>query len=151
MLLWLILAGSFFSQMMGVMGVQAFVRDTMVGLEVNRWFILVGMMISVFIMGMFMDDAPIIIIFLPLFIPVISGLGFDVFWFGFIFALNTLIGLITPPFGMILFYFKGLNIPGVTLMDIYRSILPFVLILIVVLIVCIVFPAIALWLPATML
>jgi len=150
MLLWLIAAGCFFSQMMGVMGVQTYVKELILGLEVNRWVILVGILALVFVMGMFMDDAPIIIIFLPIFLPIISELGFDLFWFGFIFALDTLIGIVTPPFGMILFYFKGLNIPGVTMMDIYRSVIPFVFIMVAVLIACVLFPQIAVWLPGTM-
>lgn len=150
MLLWLIAAGCFFSQMMGVMGVQTYVKELILGLEVNRWVILIGILSLVFVMGMFMDDAPIIIIFLPIFLPIISGLGFDLFWFGFIFALDTLIGIVTPPFGMILFYFKGLNIPGVTMMDIYRSVIPFVFIMVAVLIACVLFPQIAVWLPGTM-
>ena len=150
MLLWLIAAGSFFSQMMGVMGVQTYVKELILGLEVNRWIIVVGILSLVFVMGMFMDDAPIIIIFLPIFIPIVGELGFDLFWFGFVFALDTLIGIVTPPFGMILFYFKGLNIPGVTMMDIYRSVIPFVFIMVAVLITCVLFPQIAVWLPSTM-
>jgi len=150
MLLWLLVAGSFFSQMMGVMGVQAYVRDLVVGLEVSRWVILIGMLASLFIMGCFMDDFPIIIIFLPIYLPILTELGFDPFWFVFLFGLTCLIGIITPPFGMVLFYFKGLNIPGVTMMDIYRSIIPYVLVLVVVVTICVVFPPMVVWLPSTM-
>jgi len=150
MLFWLIIAGAFFSQMIGILGVQTYVKDLLTGANVNPWVILIGILGSVFIMGMFMDDAPIIIIFLPIFLPVIKELGFDPFWFGFIFCMDCLIGILTPPFGMVLFYFKGLNIPGVSMMDIYRSVIPYILIMIVVMILCIVFPPIAVWLPSTM-
>jgi len=150
MLMWLLIAGSFFSQMMGVMMVQAFIKDILLGLEVGRWVILIGILGLVFVMGMFMDDTPIIIIFLPIFLPIIAELGFDTFWFAFAFTLDCLIGIMTPPFGMVLFYFKGLNIPGVSMMDIYWAIIPYVLVMIGVLILCLVFPPIAMWLPSTM-
>jgi len=150
MLMWLLIAGSFFSQMMGVMMVQAYIKDILLGLEVGRWVILIGILGLVFVMGMFMDDTPIIVIFLPIFLPIIAELGFDTFWFAFAFTLDCLIGIMTPPFGMVLFYFKGLNIPGVTMIDIYLSIIPYVLVMIGVLILCLVFPPIAVWLPGTM-
>ena len=150
MLMWLLIAGSFFSQMMGVMGVQTYVKDILVGLEVNRWVVVIGILGMVFIMGMFMDDAPIIIIFLPIFLPVVGALGFDTLWFAFVFTMDCLVGIMTPPFGMVLFYFKGLNIPGVTMMDIYRSIIPYVFVMVAVMILCVVFPPLAMWLPGTM-
>lgn len=150
MLMWLLIAGSFFSQMMGVMGVQTYVKDILLGLEVNRWVVLIGILGMVFIMGMFMDDTPIIVIFLPIFLPIVGALGFDTFWFAFVFTMDCLIGIMTPPFGMVLFYFKGLNIPGVTMMDIYRSIIPYVFVMVAVMILCVVFPPLAMWLPGTM-
>jgi len=150
MLMWLLIAGCFFSYMMGVMGVQHYVRDILVGLEVNRWVILIMILGLVFIMGMFMDDTPIMVIFLPVFLPVIDALGFDIFWFVFVFAMDCLIGIMTPPFGMVLFYFKGLNIPGVTMMDIYLSVIPYIFVMIAVLIICILFPPIVTWLPSMM-
>lgn len=150
MLLWLLMCGKFFSQMLGVMGVQAFVQDFILGLEIYPWAILAGMLGSLFVLGCFMDDSPLTVIFLPIYLPIVSALGFPVFWFVFIWFMNCLIAIMTPPFGMVLFYFKGLNIPGVTMMDIYRGIIPFVIIMIVVMILCIVFPPLAMWLPSTM-
>lgn len=150
MLLWLIIAGNFFSQMLGVLGVQAYIHDLVVGLDVNRWVILTGLLGSVYIIGMFMDDAPIIVIFLPIFMPIATSLGFDPLWFGFVFTVDMLIAIMTPPFGMALFFFKGLNHPGVTMTDIYRAIIPFVIIMTGVMILCIAFPIIPMWLPGTM-
>lgn len=150
MLLWLIIAGNFFSQMMGVLGVHAYIHELVLGLDVGRWTILTAILASVYIIGMFMDDAPIAVIFLPIFMPIVMNLGFDPIWFALIFTIDLLICIMTPPFGMVLFYFKGLNHPGVTMMDIYRAIIPFVAIMTGVMILCIFVPAIATWLPGMM-
>jgi len=150
MLMLLLITAAYFGQMMGVLGVQIYIKDLLTGADVSRWVILGGMLGLVFMMGMFMDDCPITVIFLPIFYPIIKTLGFNPLWFVFLFSLDEVIGLITPPFGMVLFYFKGLNIPGVTMMDIYRSIFPYVLISIGILLLAIIFPPLVLWLPNTM-
>jgi len=150
MLMLLLITAAYFGQMMGVLGVQIYIKDLLTGADVSRWVILGGMLGLVFMMGMFMDDCPITVIFLPIFYPIIKTLGFNPLWFVFLFSLDEVIGLITPPFGMVLFYFKGLNIPGVTMMDIYRSIFPYVLISLGVLLLAIIFPPLVLWLPNTM-
>lgn len=150
MLMFLLITAAYFGQMMGILGIQVYIKDLLTGAEVSRWVILASMLGLVFFMGMFMDDVPITVIFLPIFFPIAKALGFDLLWFVFLFSLDEVIGLITPPFGMVLFYFKGLNIQGVTMMDIYRSIFPYVLIAIGVLLLVILFPPLALWLPSTM-
>ena len=150
MLMLLLITAAYFGQMMGILGIQMYIKDLLTGAEVSRWVILGGILGLVFIMGMFMDDCPITVIFLPIFYPIIKDLGFNPLWFVFLFSLDEVIGLITPPFGMVLFYFKGLNIAGVTMMDIYRAIFPYVLISIAVLLLAIIFPQLVLWLPSTM-
>lgn len=150
MLMFLLITAAYFGQMMGILGIQIYIKDLLTGAEVSRWVILASMLGLVFFMGMFMDDVPITVIFLPIFFPIAKALGFDLLWFVFLFSLDEVIGLITPPFGMVLFYFKGLNIQGVTMMDIYRSIFPYVLIAIGVMLLVILFPPLALWLPSTM-
>jgi len=150
MLMWVLLAANAFSQLIGAMGVQGYITDLLTGLAVSRWVILGAILVITYVAGMFIDATPIAVIFLPIFFPIVSALGFDMLWFGLIFTMDLLIGLITPPFGVILFYFKGLNFPGVTIMDIYRSILPFVLIMTVVMILVVVLPQIAVWLPNMM-
>jgi len=150
MIFWLLIAGSMFSSLLGLTGVTHYIGDIMTGMVANRWVTLFAMLFIVFIMGMFMDPTPITIICIPIFMPIVRTLGFDPLWFGLIFTMDLLIGFITPPFGLNMFYFKGLNHPGVTMTDIYRSTLPFVLLMIIAWIICIVFPPIATWLPGTM-
>jgi TRAP-type mannitol/chloroaromatic compound transport system permease large subunit len=106
------------------------------------------MQLILFIMGFFMDPAGIIMICIPVFVPLIVKLGFDPIWFGVLFTINMELGYITPPFGFNLFYMKGLAGPlGVSMADIYRSIVPFVLLGILGLIIIMLLPQLAVWLP----
>ena len=150
MLLWLLATGACFSQLIGVLGVQDYVRDLLLGLPVSPMVIIVGILFLVFILGMFIDATPIAVIFLPIFYPIVLALGFDLLWFGLLFTMDLLVGIMTPPFGMVLFYFKGLNLPGVTMMDIYRSIVPFFLIMMAVMVLVFLIPGLAVWLPNLM-
>jgi len=150
MVLWLLVAGNMFSQLLGIAGVQAYTQEMVLGLQVSPWAVVIAILVIVFILGMFIDATPITVIFLPIFFPIVDALGFDPLWFTFIFTMDILIGLITPPFGMVLFFFKGLNIPGVTMMDIFKSIYPYVAIMTVVLILVVLVPELAVWLPNQM-
>jgi TRAP-type mannitol/chloroaromatic compound transport system permease large subunit len=150
MIFWIILGGSAFSVMLGLTGVKDFIAEILIAEEANRWFVLILMLVIVYIMGMFMDATAIAIICIPIFAPIVLELGFDMLWFGFIFTMDMLIGFITPPFGVNLFYFKGLGHPGVTMTDVYRSVLPYVLLITIAWILCIIFPPIATWLPGKM-
>jgi TRAP-type C4-dicarboxylate transport system permease large subunit len=109
------------------------------------------MMVVVVIMDAFMDLVGIIMLTLPIFMPVIHALGFDPVWFAVIFLINLMIGTRSPPFGLTLFVMKAVAPPGTTMGDIFRSVLPFLGLDIIVMILIIIFPAIALWLPGLML
>jgi len=150
MVFWLIIGGCCFSSMLGLTGVKEFISEILTGVSASRWVILTIMLVIVYLMGMLMDATAIAIICIPLFIPIVRELGFDPLWFGLIFTMDMIIGYITPPFGIDAFYFKGLGHPGVTMLDIYKSVLPFVIIITMVWVVCIIFPAISTWLPGTM-
>jgi TRAP-type mannitol/chloroaromatic compound transport system permease large subunit len=86
----------------------------------------------------------------PIFFPVVQQLGFDPLWFGVLFVVNMEMAFLTPPFGLNLFFLKGVAPPDVTMGDIYRSIGPFVAIQAVALIFVMVFPSLATWLPSLM-
>ena len=150
MLMWLLVAGGTFSQLIGIVGVQSYLRDLLLALTVSPLAIVIGILALVYILGMFIDATPIAVVFLPIFYPIVNALGFDMLWFGLLFTMDLLVGVMTPPFGMVLFYFKGLNIPGVTMMDIYRSIIPYVLIMTLVMILLFLVPELAVWLPNQM-
>ena len=109
--------------------------------------IIVGMQIVILIMGMFMEVVSIMLITLPIFMPVVTALGFDPVWFGVLFLINAEVALISPPFGISLFVIRGAAPAGTTMAEIYAAALPFVGLILVVMGLITAFPGIALWLP----
>jgi tripartite ATP-independent transporter DctM subunit len=151
MVMWILLGAKCFSHIYIAIGASEFVHELIMGFELNRWLIVIGMQIIFFILGCFMDPAGIIMICTPVFIPLITDLGFDTVWFGILFTINMEIGYITPPFGFNLFYMKSLAEPmGVSMGEIYRSIIPFTLLAFIAIALVMIFPGLALWLPSTM-
>jgi tripartite ATP-independent transporter DctM subunit len=122
------------------------------------WEILIFMMVLVFVLGFFFDWIEICLIVLPIFAPVLKGVEFGphlgeggpilfVTWFVIMMSVNLQTSFLTPPFGFTLFYMKGTVPPSITMAHIYRGIVPFVLLQVLGLILVIVFPELALWLP----
>jgi len=83
----------------------------------------------------------------PLFTPIVVSMGYDPIWFGVLMIINILVAVQTPPYGFALFYLKGVAPVDVSMADIYRSVAPFILVNLVVLVLCMIFPQIILWLP----
>lgn len=151
MVLWILLGAKCFSHIYMAMGASELVYSVFSGLEVNRWVLIVAMQFILLILGFFMDPAGIIMICAPVFVPLAVKLGFDPVWFGILFTINTELGYITPPFGFNLFYMKGIAGPmGISMQDIYRSIIPFVFLEILGIAIIMLFPSLAMWLPDTM-
>jgi len=150
MVFWLMIGGSVFNTLLGVTGVTDLILKILGGVALDPWIVLVIMLGIGYILGMFIETTAICIITVPLFMPVVRALGFDPLWFGLIYVMDLLIGLITPPFGLNLFYFKGLGHRDVTMANIYWAVLPFIVAMTGAWIICILFPQIALWLPARM-
>jgi len=107
-------------------------------------------MFIIFILGMFIDYFAIILIIGPLFTPIAGALGFDLIWFSLLVIMNLQMANITPPFAYAIFYLRGVAPPEVTMGDIYRGVYPFVALQWIGLVVVIMFPQIALWLPGKM-
>ena len=101
-------------------------------------------------LGLFLDEIRIILLWVPVFLPIIKALNFDPVWFGILFLVNAHMDYLTPPFGYTLFHLKGVAPQGVTMGDIYRSIIPFVLLQAMGLGLGMVFLQIILWLPSLM-
>jgi len=114
---------------------------------------MVTLQVVLFLLGCIMDPFAILMLVMPMFIPVVKALGFDVLWFEILFVINMQMGFITPPFGYNLFYMKGVITEDmdISIGDIYRSALPFVALQAIGLAIVIAFPPIATWLPAIML
>jgi len=138
------------------LGGDGLVRDFLNGLGLGSWGIVIVFMLTVFILGFFFDWIEVVLIVLPIFIPVVQGLDFgDLFqsnreaivWFGILIAVNLQTSFLTPPFGFALFYLKGTAPAGISIGHIYRGIVPFVMLQIVVVLLLLRFPELVLWLP----
>jgi tripartite ATP-independent transporter DctM subunit len=145
---WVILAALAFSSVFDGLGaVHAIESLFLERWHLSPWGIIAMMQVSYLLMGMFLDDTAMLIIVAPLYVPLVINLGFDAIWYGVLYTITCQIAYMTPPFGYNLFLMKAMAPPEVTLGDIYRSITPFVLVMIVGLIIVMLFPGIALWLP----
>jgi len=147
MVMWILFgAYSFVSAYQG-MGAPHLIERIMHYIPGGPWGTVIFIQIILFILGCLLDPAGIMMICVPVFLPVIKAYGFDPLWFGILFTINMELGYITPPFGFNLFYLKGMVPPSITMADIYRSVIPYMLVSLVGLVLVMIFPQIALWLP----
>ena len=147
MVMMLFIGGKFFSTVFLSMGGGDVVADVLVGSGLNRWLVLVIMMGIVFLMGMFIDWAAILLVTVPIFMPIAMELEFNPLWFSLLLCVNLQTSFLTPPFGYALFYFKGVAPEGYTMGHIYRGIMPFVMLQILGLVILSIFPELITWLP----
>jgi tripartite ATP-independent transporter DctM subunit len=150
MILWITIGARCFISVFSAVGGDELVLHFVSALALNRWIILILIQLMLIFLGLFLDEIGIILLCVPIFLPIIKALHFDPVWFGILFLVNAQMDYITPPFGYTLFYLRGVAPPGVTMGDIYRSIIPFVLLQALGLGLCMIFPQIILWLPTTM-
>ena len=148
MFMWIILAalcfGAVFDGLGAVKTIEFFFVDRM---DLSPWEVLIMMQISYIIMGMFLDDTAMLVIVAPLYVPLVGALGFDLIWYGVLYTITCQIAYMTPPFGYNLFLMRAMAPPEISLADIYRSIIPFVIVMTFGLAIVMAFPEIALWLP----
>ncbi|MFW2364772.1 MAG: TRAP transporter large permease, partial [Desulforhopalus sp.] len=148
MVMMLFIGGKFFSTVFLSMGGGDVVADVLVGSGMNRWAVLFIMMAIVFLMGMFIDWAAILLVTVPIFMPIAMELDFNPLWFSILLCVNLQTSFLTPPFGYALFYFKGVAPEGYTMGHIYRGIIPFVLLQVLGLVILGIFPGLVTWLPS---
>lgn len=160
MVLWIIFGATLFVGFYVVNGGQEFVNETLIGTGLGPYGILIVMMIILVILGMFLDWVGILLLAVPIFVPLMRTMSFDgVFglpgvapdelplWFGVVYMVNMQMSFLSPPFGYALFYLKSVAPPEVTMAQIYRSSIPFLLLQMLGLSICIIFPEVVLWLP----
>ncbi len=150
MIIWILIGAYCFTSVYTGTGAHELMEKILLSIPGGRYAILITMQLVFFILGCILDPVGIIMICTPVFVPVIKSLGFDPLWFGVLFIMNMEMGYLTPPFGFNLFYMKAIVPPGITMGDIYRSIAPFVILQGIGLVIVIIFPQIALWLPSLM-
>lgn len=150
MFMWIILAalafGAVFDGLGAVKAIESLFTER---LGLSPWMILILMQLSFILMGTFLDDTAMLVIVAPLYIPLVGALEFNLIWYGVLYTITTQIAYMTPPFGYNLFLMRAMSPPEITLSDIYRSIIPFVAVMVLALVTIMIFPQIALWLPQT--
>ena len=148
MFLWLIVAALAFGAVFDGLGAVRAIESLFLNRwELTPWQVIIMMQVSFIVMGMFLDDTAMLVIVAPLYIPLVKILEFDLIWFGVLYTMTCQIAYITPPFGYNLFLMRSLAPPEIGLVDIYRSIWPFVLMMAATIALVMIFPQIALWLP----
>jgi tripartite ATP-independent transporter DctM subunit len=148
MFMWVILAALCFGAVFDGLGaVHAIESLFLEQWNLSPWGVLIMMQLSYIIMGMFLDDTAMLVIVAPLYVPLVISLGFNPIWYGVLYTVTCQIAYMTPPFGYNLFLMRAMAPKEITLVDIYRSIIPFVLIMTLGLALIMLYPQIALWLP----
>ena len=150
MLGWILIGGFCFRYLFIYTGGVDVVGGLITRLEIPPLLIITMMQLVYMVLGCFMEEITIMFVSFPVFLPVVANLGFDPVWFGVLFLINLQVAYLTPPFGYSLFYMRSVAPSSITIMDIYRSILPFIPIQIGVLALVMFFPQLALWLPKLM-
>jgi tripartite ATP-independent transporter DctM subunit len=129
------------------------VTDFLLGAPGGRWGVFFVIMFLCFILGMFIDWIGIVFIMVPIITPIATEVGFDPLWFGMMICVNLQMSFLTPPFAYAIFFVKAASPPefGVETQDVIRGVIPYIILIMIALVLCIVFPDIILWLPSKML
>ncbi len=150
MIMWLVIGGGCYSTLITTTGTASLISQFLTTMPFGVTSIISVMLGITLVLGMFIDPVAITMICVPVFMSVVTALSIDPLWFMLLFSLATCIGYITPPFGLNIFYMKGV-VPGdISLLDIYTGVFPFCIIKISVLLLCMIFPCLLTWLPSLM-
>lgn len=150
-MMFMIIVGSMtFSQIMAFSGASAGLIQLVTGLDLPPMMILISMQVILLFLGCFMDNLSMVMIAIPIFLPIVHALHFNTLWFSLIMLINMEMANTTPPFGLLLFVMKGVAPKGTTMGDIYKAGVPFLLCDATAMILVMIFPQIALFLPGLM-
>lgn len=147
MVFFVIIGASMFTSVFLYMGGGRLISRTLLGLPLTPAGVIAIMMVTVFILGMLIDWIGILYIVVPIFMPVVIGLGLNPLWFVILIAVNLQMSFITPPFAYAIFFVKGVAPSWITTRDLYRGVVPFVAAQVIVLAISIMVPQLILWLP----
>ena len=147
MLLWLSFGATAMIGVYNLAGGPAFVREVITGLPLPPLGLIAVMMLILTVLGCIMDWVGICLLTMPIFVPIVTGLGYSAVWFGVLFCLNMQVSYLSPPFGPAAFYLKGVAPPDVTLNEIFSAVWPFIGLQVLVLALVVLYPEVALWLP----
>jgi len=146
MILFVIAGSKAFSQILAISGAMRGIVDTVTGLSLSPFILLIVMQGIPFVLGFFLDNISIMMMTIPFYVPLVEFAKFDPIWFWCLYLVNMTIGLISPPFGLVLFTLKA-SVPSASLKDVYDASLPFVLMVLLGMIFMIMFPQVATVVP----
>jgi tripartite ATP-independent transporter DctM subunit len=147
MVLWIIFGANAFVAFYVAQGGDRYISELLLGTGLSPWGILILMQLILIILGMFLDWVGILLLAVPVFVPIIRDLGFDPLWFGVLYLVNMQMSFLSPPFGYALFYVRGVA-PQIPMGTIYRAAIPFLLLQLTGLVILMLFPGLATWLPS---
>jgi tripartite ATP-independent transporter DctM subunit len=147
MILFIILGATTFSQILSFSGATEGIVSNILGARLTPFAILAGMMLLLIFLGIFVDQVSMMLITLPVFMPIVQRLDIDLIWFGVLYLICMQLGLLLPPHGLLLMTMKGVAPKEVTMAHIFRAVVPYVAMSLVLLVIIIMVPAIATWLP----
>jgi tripartite ATP-independent transporter DctM subunit len=150
-ILFIIVGATTFSQVLTFSGATDGLVTAVRAADFGPWGVLLGMMLILLALGCFIDQVSMMLLTLPFFMPLVQHYGYDPVWFGVLYLIAMQLGLLTPPFGMLLFTMKGVAPKQITMTQIFRAVTPYVVIGLVMLAVVMLFPGLAVWLPKVLL
>ncbi len=150
MLAWLFFGAQTIIGIYTLAGGDQFVKNAVMALPFGKWGVMIGMQLILIFLGMFLDWIGILLLTMPLFMPIIEDLGFDIVWFGVVFCMNMHISYLSPPFGPSIFYLKSVVGDEISVGQIYKANLPYLWLTFVALALTLAFPQMSLWLPSLM-
>jgi tripartite ATP-independent transporter DctM subunit len=145
---WLFVGSFTFSAVFAILGGDAVIKDFVVGLDLSPLMFLLVTQIIIFILGWPLEWTEIIVIFVPIFLPLLDHFGIDPLFFGILIALNIQTSFLSPPVAMAPFYLKGVAPKHVSINDIFAGVMPFIFIVVFAMVLLYMFPAIGMWLPS---
>ena len=150
MVCWLFVGSATFASIFAYLGGNLIIKDFVLGMNLNAVTFLLLSQAIIFVLGWPLEWTEIIIIFIPIFLPMLSHFGIDPILFGVLVALNLQTAFLSPPMAMSAYYLKGVSPPSLLLSQIFSGCMPFVYVVIVTMALVYVFPGVAMWLPNTL-
>ncbi len=151
MIMAVLLAGTLFTGVFIGAGGITVANNAIVDLQLSPWMLLSLMMLILFIAGFFLDWISIVLIFVPIFTPLVKAVGFDVVWFCILFLIMIQTSYLTPPMAPAIFYLRAVAPPEITIRDMYRGVVPFIILQCLTLVIVMIWPKLVTWLPSVML
>jgi tripartite ATP-independent transporter DctM subunit len=149
-ILFIIVGATTFSQVLSFSGVVNGLVGQVTGMGLSATTLVIAMLLILLFLGCFVDQVSMMLITLPFFMPLVQRYDIDVIWFGVLFLICMQLGLLTPPFGLLLFTMKGVAPPTITMSQIYMAAMPYIAMSLLIMVLIFFFPLIAIWLPAVL-